>query len=67
MSSEWGGKRSNAGRKSIPEDRHRVSVTFSVDPLTRDRLRRLRALSGEVNAEVEKTIHLLFSEKFPEG
>lgn len=56
-----GGARPGAGRKPIPQEKHRVQFSVSVDPLTREKWRDVRRYFGpKANQLMEEFIDKLF-------
>ena len=48
-----GGKRDGSGRKAVPEDKKRVSLTMTIRP---DLKNTLKSLDGSISAFVERAI-----------
>lgn len=59
MADNRGGARPNAGRKAKSEDEARCSISFRVDPVTRDRIQVLKSKGMKIGIEIDKMVEKL--------
>ena len=54
-----GGARPGSGRKPLPEDAKKITISFRVSSETKEALQELRANGVDINAELERMVRRL--------